>query len=90
MQVTIRVRPDVARVLHQGQPSTPEAEEFLQAVTELGGTLAPVHPGAEDPHLAPYFTMEISDPAAAKQAIARFQRYQAVEAVYLKPRDAPP
>jgi hypothetical protein len=90
MQVTIRIRPEVARTLHQRQPATPAAEELFQVVEELGVALAPVHPGAEDPQLAPYFTIEVPDHATAEQVIARLQQCQAVEAAYLKPRDELP
>jgi hypothetical protein len=90
MQVMIRVRPEVARTVHQRQPATPVAEELFQAVEELGAALAPVHPGAEDPHLAPYFTVEVPDHATAERVIARLQQCQAVEAAYLKPSDELP
>ena len=65
MQLTTRVRSDVASVLHHRRAAAPGSEELLQAAEELGMVLEPVHPNAEDPHLAPYFTVEVSDPATA-------------------------
>ena len=90
MQLTTRVRSDVASVLHHRRAAAPGSEELLQAAEELGMVLEPVHPNAEDPHLAPYFTVEVSDPATAEQAISRLQDCEAVEAAYLKPPDEMP
>jgi len=90
MQVTTRVRSDVASVLHHRRAAAPGSEELLHAAEELGVVLEPVHPNAEDPHLAPYFTVEVPDPATAEQAISRLQDCDAVEAAYLKPPDEMP
>jgi hypothetical protein len=92
MQVTIRIRPEMARALHQRHPPppTPAAAELFEALAQLGLELAPVHPGAEDPLLVPYFTVDVPDHATAERVIARLQQCQAVEAAYVKPRDEPP
>jgi hypothetical protein len=52
--------------------------------------LEPLHPGAEEPHLASYFTVEVQDPATADQVIARLKHCHAIEAAYLKPPDELP
>ena len=90
MRVTTRVREDVASVLHLRQPPTTASREVSQVVDEFGAALEPVHPGAEDPLLAPYFTVEVPDPATAERMIARLKNCEAVEAAYLKPPDATP
>lgn len=90
MHTTIRVRPDVALTLHRQQPSTTASEELLQTAEQLGVVLEPMHPGAEDPHLAPYFVVEIPDPATAERVIARLKHCKAIEAAYLKPPDELP
>ena len=90
MQLTTRVRSDVASVLHHRRAAAPGSEELLQAAEELGMVLEPVHPNAEDPHLAPYFTVEVPDAATAERVIAGLQNCEAVEAAYLKPPEAMP
>ena len=90
MDVTIRTRPEAARGLHRRQPSTPASDELLQAAEELGVVLRPVHPGAEDPRLAPYFMVEVPDQATAERVTRRLQQCRAVEAAYVKPPDEPP
>jgi hypothetical protein len=66
------------------------SEAIVQATTELGVTLEPMHPGVEDPSLASFFMLEVADLASAERVIARLQGCEAVEAAYLKPPDALP
>lgn len=81
---------DVALSLHKLKPATQVSRELQQISGELGVVLKPMHPGAQDPLLAPYFIMDVSDPAAADRIIARFQQCKAIEAAYLKPLDEMP
>lgn len=90
MHVTIRVRPDAALALHRRQLPTNTSEELLQTAEQLGVVLEPMHPGAEEPHLAPYFTVEVPDQATGERMIARLKHCQAIEAAYLKPPDELP
>ena len=90
MRITTRVRRDVASALHRRRTPTAASEELSQAAEELGVALEPMHPGAEDPHLAPYFTVEVPDYATAERVIAHLQNLEAVEAAYLKPPDEMP
>jgi hypothetical protein len=90
MYVTIRVRMDVALSLQRREPPKGAARELLEAAQELGVSLEPIHPRTEDPHLAPYFSIDVGDTAAADQAIKRFQRCGAVEGAYLKPHEEAP
>jgi hypothetical protein len=80
----------VAPALHPGQPPTAASEQLLQAAEELGVMLKPVHPSAEDPYLAPYFTVEVPDAATAEKVIEHFKHCKAVEAAYVKPPDEIP
>ena len=80
----------MASTLHRRRPPTTASEELSQAAEELGVVLEPMHPGAEDPHLAPYFTVEVPDYATAERVIAHLQGLEAVEAAYLKPPDEMP
>jgi hypothetical protein len=90
MRVTTRVREDVASVLHSREPPTAASREVSQVADEFGAALEPMHPGSEDPLLAPYFTVEVPDPATAERVIVSLRNCEAVEAVYLKPPDAMP
>ncbi len=81
---------DVARSLHGTAAATTEAHELMQLAGELGVMLTPMHPGAEDLYLIPFFTVEVADAAHAAQVIARLQTSEAVEAAYLKPADELP
>lgn len=90
MHVTVQVSADVAHTLHLRGPPTTESQELLQTTKALGIVLEPVHPGAEDPLLAPYFTVEVPDPATAERVITRLQQSKAIEAAYLKPPDELP
>jgi hypothetical protein len=81
---------DVALSLQKKQPITNASEELLQTVAELGVELKPINPGMDDPHLAPYFTVDVPDIAIAEQVIAQLQHCKEIEAAYLKPQDEMP
>jgi hypothetical protein len=84
------VEVDVALSLHKRKPATPVSRDLQQISKELGVVLKPMHPGAKDTLLVPYFIVDVSDSADAKRVIARFQRNKATEAAYLKPPDEMP
>ena len=90
IQVTVQVSADVARILHQRGAPTTESKELLKIAEEFGVVLEPMHPGAEDPLLTPYFMVEVPDSTTAERVIAHLRRSTAVEAVYLKPPDELP
>lgn len=90
IQVTIQVSADVARMLHQRGAPTTESKELFKIAEELGVLLEPLHPGAEDPLLTPYFMVEVPDSTTAEHVIAHLRQSMAVEAVYLKPPDELP
>jgi hypothetical protein len=85
MQITVQVSQHAAPTLHQRAPPTPEAEKLLELVRKLGVELEPVHPGEEDPNLAPFFTVEAPDREMADCIAAELQRCGAIEAAYIKP-----
>ena len=85
IQVIIQVSADVARTLQQRGAPTTESRELLKIAEELGVLLEPVHPGAEDPLLAPYFMAEVPDSTTAERVIAHFRKSKAIEAAYFKP-----
>lgn len=67
-----------------------EAQELVNAAAELGVTLKPVHPGQTHPLLAPYFMVEVQNRETAEKVLDRLQRFNIVEAAYLKPEDQLP
>jgi hypothetical protein len=90
MYVTIQLRQDVAIALQQRQINTPAAQELFKTAQELGVELKPMHPGARDSYLAPYFTAEVPNSATAERVINRLRNCEAVEAAYVKPADEMP
>ncbi len=71
------------------QPNT-DAAELLRLTRELGITLEPMHPQAEEPELRTYFTPEVSDAQTAEHVVERLRDCAAIEAAYLKPPDELP
>jgi len=98
VRVMIQLRADAAMELHQEQGSQSvgsaktqtQAEQLLKAAAELGVKLEPVHPGQTHPLLAPYFMVETPDRATAENVISHFNRFEIVEAAYLKPEEQLP
>lgn len=90
IQITVQVSVDVARTLHRRGPPTTKSQELFKIVEELGVLLEPMHPGAEDPLLAPYFTVEVPDSTTAERVITHLRQSKAIEAAYLKPPDELP
>ncbi len=67
-----------------------DAAELLRLMRELGLTLEPMHPLAEEPELQTYFTVEVPDAQMAEPIAQRLRGCAAVEAAYLKPMDELP
>lgn len=93
MRVMVQLRQDAAMEL-QAEDSTAgqreKTRELLAALTELGVKLEPVHPGQTHPLLAPFFMVEVADRETAEKVISRLQRFDIVEAAYLKPEEQLP
>lgn len=90
MQITIQLDPAAAHWLqHRGQ-ATPDTQELNRIAEQLGVVLRPIHPETINPELGRHFTVEAADLPTAEGMIARLRQSKAVEAAYLKPRDAAP
>lgn len=87
--VTVQVSPTVALALHEQKPSR-ESEGLLEMLDDLGVTMTPLHPGARDPLLTPFFIIEAADQATAETIIERLSRSEVVEGAYIKPPEALP
>jgi hypothetical protein len=85
MKITVRLKMAEALAFQRDKASTPVLQEILQTLDELGLTLTPIHPGAADPLLAPYFTVKVRDVDRIEQVIERLRQFSAVEAAYVKP-----
>ena len=90
MDITIRVQTEVAFELQNHQLNTNATQELLKTIAELEVALEPMHPGADSPSLAPYFTVAVPNAEAAEQVLNRLQAFEAVEGAYIKPPDAMP
>lgn len=97
MRVMVQLREDAAMELQQGQTGSTsdsqgesETQKLLNAATELGVRLEPVHPGQTHPLLAPFFMVETPDRETAEKVIDRLSRFKTVEAAYLKPDEQMP
>jgi hypothetical protein len=86
----LKVRPEVAREVHEGRATQPGASELIAAAAELGATLRALHPGATDPLLAPYLYVDVTSATEAARVRDRLSRCDVVEAAYIKPAGAPP
>jgi hypothetical protein len=85
MLITVKVSKKVTGSLQKRKASISKSlNELLTAEKELGIVLGPLHPGAMDPYLSPYFKAKVTDHAKAKSVINRLLNCKAVEAAYLK------
>ena len=90
MEVTVYLRPEVARGLGGDQSATPAVSELARAVEELGIGPLPPSAAAEDGRPATAIAVEVPDLAAAERVVARLRRVEGVVAAYVKPSDAMP
>jgi hypothetical protein len=89
-EVSVQLRPDVARALQGLGPPVAPAQELAQTADSLGISLRPVHPGAEDPLLLRHFTIDVRDSEAAERVAAELRKSSAVEGAFRKPAAEPP
>lgn len=78
MLITVQLAPELA-----------EAQELARLADDLGVSFRALHPDSEDPALASYFVVEVPDPGAAQDVVARLRHSPAVRAAYVKPPDTP-
>src|ERR671921_1212840 len=70
MLITVKVSKKVTGSLQKRKPSTNQLlNELLTVEKDLGILLEPLHPGAEDPYLSPYFKVKVPDHATATKVI---------------------
>jgi hypothetical protein len=89
-QLVLQLVAPAAADLHTGRPKTSAARAIAQAVGSAGGTVAPMHPVADDPTLAGYFSVDLPGGEAAAALAAELLRLPSVAAAYVKPDDALP
>jgi hypothetical protein len=90
MRVSVQLKLPEALALQAARPATPALQQVLQILRDIGGQLRPVHPGATDPLLAPYFTVDVASRAIADDLVRRLLACEAVVAAYVEPSIAPP
>lgn len=90
MDIMVRLRSSVASELHGEQSASEDTAELVDTIRHMGLTLEPIHPGTDDPLLAPYFRVAVDDPSQSPRVINRLLRLNAVEAAYEKPADELP
>ncbi len=90
IQVIVQVSIEVAQALHQKAPPTTELQELSETLASYGVILEAMHPDTEDPLLAPWFMIEVTDFATAEQLVIKLQHYRAIKAAYVKPSDELP
>jgi hypothetical protein len=83
--ITVQLSQKLARALRRQIPPTSELTVLLGAVEELQITLKPLHPGAYDVLLVPWYTITLEDPTRAEHVITRLLRCKGVEAAYVTP-----
>jgi hypothetical protein len=71
-QVSVHVRPDVARALQGREAATEISEEILQEASRLGVSLEPVHPGTSAPDLLTHFAVYVEDAERPARSPRRF------------------
>lgn len=91
MDITVKVRPEVAQALHGevAGPAASEAQDVQEAVRAAGGTIVPLHPGESDPELSTYFLVTAAE-GSAEGLLARLRSHAAIEGAYAKPADEAP
>ena len=90
IEVSVQLSLDVARVLHKQAPSTEASEDLARLMEDLGQTLEPIHPGADDVWLIPFFRVWVPDQSTADKVIAALSESEAVEGAYITPPAALP
>ncbi len=89
MEISLQITDDVARVLHQHQPSShAKADELLRTLNSHGLTLRPVHPETDVPSLRRHFVATIPDESSDIEGVLEHIRsLDGVEGVYIKPKE---
>jgi hypothetical protein len=70
MRVVVQLKLEESLELQTGRSLTPNLERVVQLVSEEGGALRAIHPGATHPLLAPYFKADVPDRPAAERLVS--------------------
>jgi hypothetical protein len=90
IEISVQLRPDVARALaHRGPPTT-ESAGVLDAAARLGVALEPLHPGADDPLLAPHYVARASGTESAEALRRALAEVPGIDGAWMKPADELP
>jgi hypothetical protein len=89
LEIVVQLNRSAAAELSDEQGASPRQRQLVPELEDLALSLDPMHPGAGDPALSSYFTVEVPD-AEAERAVETLQRSDAVEAAYMKPAAEPP
>jgi hypothetical protein len=66
--------------------SSGEAGKIIEKLASAyGGDGGPLHPGAREPELSAFYSIDIPDSDRAQKALARIQENRSVLAAYIKP-----
>jgi hypothetical protein len=90
LEIVVQLNQGAASELTRATEASSASEQSLPGLEDLGLALEPMHPGASDPALAAYFTVEVPDAEAADRALEALRRSDVVEAAYMKPSAEPP
>jgi hypothetical protein len=89
VRVVVQLKLEEALELQTGRSLSPNLERVVQLVSEAGGALQAIHPGATHPLLAPYFKVDVPDREAAERLVTPLLANGAVVAAYIEPSISP-
>lgn len=90
MEITLKVRPEIASELQTRLATESQATDLLELTRKLGVSIRPTHPGTADSSLTSYFTLESGDEDAIEQVLDQLRANEVVESAYVKPLDELP
>jgi len=90
-QINIKVIDKFAKnLLRREKFQMPSFNKIYDIEKELDIKLEPVHPGANDPLLIPYFIVQVPDNLNPQKVIGRIKDCNLIESAYIKPADELP
>ena len=89
--IVVQFRPEYVATWLATDRAPAELVEIGDEVLSAGGSsIAPMHPGAEAPEMAAWFTVQVVDPTEEQRVLRLLRASNAVIAAYTKPPDALP
>lgn len=91
MNVVVKVtEQEAARLLRRHREGDPATDSSVAAAARhAGATIAPQHPGVDDPTLSTYFVADVADRGAAESLVSALLALPEVDGAYLKPGEEP-